>query len=125
MALTPKLLVLLAGGLLLAGCTPDFARVELTPITSPPLDVTVSAAQVEIPVGIAVAVNVLGYDEDDDPVGNIRITPPASITAGVIETAEPEMFILYGQSHGTGSLSFTSIEVSGTVNVPVSIVPQQ
>ncbi len=124
MSIPRKLLLPLAGGLLLAGCSPEFASVEITPITDPPLDVVLSSAKVELPVGIAVAVNVTGLDDEGDPVDQISCTPPGSLTAGVIETAQPDQFIFYGMSHGSGSLTFTAVSIDGTVVVPVSIVPQ-
>ena len=119
----PSTLLLTAVGALLAGCTPDLTSVQLTQITTPPLEVTVSPAGISLPDGIAVAVDVMGINDEGDEEDNLSVSA-ASGSVGSVETETTDRFVLYGISPGTDTLTFTATSVDGSVDVPVTVTAQ-
>ena len=62
---------LVVSSIVAGGCAPDFGRVELEPLSTPPVPVSVRGSRVELPAGVAVVVqaelqsdNARPYDEN-------------------------------------------------------------
>ena len=68
--------------------------VTITQVTNPPLPVIVTGTRIEIPDGIAVAVDVVGTDEDGDTHTDIDVTGAYSSTLGVADTDTSGRFVL-------------------------------
>lgn len=118
-----SLLPLLFGGLLLAGCKPELTSVQFTQITNPPLEVTISPEGISVPEGIAVAVDMVGINDEGDEEDNLAISPEYGPLSWD-KTDTTDRFVFYGTSPGTGTLTFTATNVDGSVAVPVTVTEQ-
>ena len=96
---------------------------QITQVTDPPLAVTVGAQGITVPDGIAVAVDVVGINDEGDEEDNLSISP-ASGPLGWIETETTDRFVVYGIAPGTGTLTFTAMNTDGSVEVPVTVTAQ-
>jgi hypothetical protein len=119
------LLVLVSLSTLALGCEPSLESVTITPYTNPPLPVVVTGTRIEIPDGIAVAVDVVGTNDEGDAETDID-TPSASTSAfGVVNTAVKGRFIFYGNEPASGQVKFTALGTEGEVNVPFTVTAQE
>ena len=100
MRTTKRSIVLLA---LLAGCAPDFGHVELEPLSTPPVPVSVRGSRVELPAGVAVAVKAELFSESARPYDDTNSLDLLSQDRVIFTTyprAEPYEFVLVGVNPG-------------------------
>ncbi len=89
--------------LLLAACHPTYGHVELTLYSSPPVPVRVESDEVELPVGVAVAIDVepksgndYEYFKDDE----VTLDTEDRQILRVDPTENPRRFVLTGVKAG-------------------------
>jgi len=119
------LLVLLSLSSLALGCEPNLESVTITPYTNPPLPVVVTGTRIEIPDGIAVAVDVVGTNDEGDTETDVDIPSASSSAFGVVSTAVKGRFVFYGNEPSTGQVRFTTKGTKGEVNVPFTVTAQE
>ena len=115
---------LLSASCLALGCEPDLERVNITQATTPPLAVVVTGTRIEVPEGIAVAVDVVGINDEGDEEPDIDVPLIYSAALGVISTAVQGRFIFYGSEIGSGTVPFTALGTNGQVDVPFTVTAQ-
>ena len=113
--------VLLGFSLLVLSCN-SYEGFQLRAETDPPADVTIDAASVIVPQGVAVGVLVLAPGAEDPETGqvyaSVRSSDPSVINAW--PTVEQNVFVIHGV--GTGNAVLT-IEIEGedSESVPAKV----
>jgi hypothetical protein len=118
------LLVLVSLSTLALGCEPNLESVTITQVTSPPLAVVVTGTRIEIPEGIAVAVDVVGTNDEGDTETDIEIPSPTSSALEAYSTDTGSRFVLCGNEPSTGQVTFRAMGTKGEVNVPFTVTAQ-
>ena len=116
-------LILLVPATAALGCQPNLERVNITPVTTPPLAVVLTGTNIQIPDGIAVAADVEGVDEDGDTHTDLSASAAYS-SFGVLETDQEGRFVFYGGTPSTGVITFTALGTKGDVRVPFTVTAQ-
>jgi len=130
-------------GLLVAalgsGCTPDIEAVTVTPLTTPPLALRADADGIEIFDGTGVGLEIFAYTEDPgpqgentqtceddcgDPIDPEEVDITFSGEAIDVYRVDDGIYIVAGVKPGEGTLFVTSSEAHGTIQIPVTVVPQ-
>ncbi len=108
------------------GCDhPDLTTVEFTPVTTPPVDVLLSQERIELPAGIAVAVDVKVFDDAGEEVASAKSELVDDVGAvQFLPTKIEDRSILAGDREGEATLSFQADFHDGTLSVPVVVIPQ-
>ena len=105
------------------GCNPTLDSVTIAEVTTPPMTVTVSGTGIQIPEGIAVAVDIVGKNSDGDDVHDMSLMLEGD-SLGADSVDNQDRYILHGDTVGTGQLQFTAVSNEGTVSVPYTVVAQ-
>jgi hypothetical protein len=125
-----------------SGCTPDIEAVTVTALTTPPLALEASAERIELFDGTGVGLQIFAYTEDPGPQGENTATCEDDCD-GQPEPIDPEevditfsgdaidvylvedgVYIVAGVKPGEGTLFVSSSEADGTIEIPVTVVPQ-
>ncbi len=114
----------LCSALLAVACQPHYDGLELTLSSEPPVPVRISGEEIELPVGIAVAVEVepqssgrFNYYEDDP----LELRSQDREILRVEVTEDPRIFVLVGVSPGE---TCVEIEVVGEDHgcIPATVI---
>ena len=106
-----------------AGCSPDFSHVELEPLSTPPVPVSVRGSRVEMPAGVAVVVKAELQSDNTRPYDSSHSLDLLSVDRVVFTTyprAEERQFVLVGINPGETCMD---VVIDGDVEgcVPVTI----
>ncbi len=88
------------------GCAPSFDHLDFTKQTAPPLAVTLTSTEIEVPAGVAVAftpIAMAGQDKLDKSVVVLTSTDPSIL--GVAPQSTAGGFLIFGVSHGTAGVN--------------------
>jgi hypothetical protein len=95
-------------GLAAAGCTPSFDHLDFSPQTVPPLAISISPTEVQIPEGIAVAVAPVAMAQGEALTSSVVII--TSTDTGVLgispengapQNNAPQTFVMFGVRPGS------------------------
>jgi hypothetical protein len=113
----------------LAGCEQDLEFVEITALTTPPLEATISGEEVVLVQGNAVAVQVRAFaGRDTAEKAEISLSPTPGMTVfeqgypGIYGEDDVTGFILAGEDVTVGELRFSCDGTKGEVSVPFSVI---
>lgn len=112
-----------------AGCEPDLDRVELTAVTSPPLEHTVSGDGVVLTQGTAIAVQVQAFDEDGErTTAEVSLLPEGTGLRSLIldhDANRGTRYVLIADEPGVGQLVVFELAGSrGQVTLPFLVDAQ-
>ncbi len=116
------MLAAILGALSSTACGPTFDHLDFEPLTHPPAQVVLTAEHIEIPAGIAVAVDPKAMAVDGEIDGaqiSLRSEDPS------VFDVDPEIdqgFVIYGIAEGEASLG---VVVDGETKrgIPVTVMP--
>ncbi len=100
-------------GLAAAGCTPSFDHLDFSPQTVPPLAISLSPTEVQLPEGIAVAVAPVAMAQSDEALTS-SVVSISSTDTGVLgvspepivpEASAPQTFVIFGVSPGQAGIT--------------------
>jgi hypothetical protein len=110
-------------GSALVGCGPDFDHLEVTPVTVPPLPVSIGPTNVDIPVGIAVGVTATPFDTNGDKMEDdvqVALIPRNAAVIGVDATIDERGFVFFGVGPGTTSID-VEVDHQRRFDIPVTV----
>ena len=110
-------------GVGLAGCTPDFDRLEIKIDTLPPLAVSVEPTNVFLPAGIAVGITATPFDTSGDEMDSdvvLDLVPKNQAVLGVEASLDDRSFVLFGVGPGTTSIS-VQVDHESRTDIPVTV----
>ena len=108
---------------LLLGCSPDFSHVDLEPLSTPPVPVSVRGSRIEMPAGVAVVVRATLQSDNARPYDESFTLDLLSADRVVFTTyvrPEADEFVLVGVNPGETCMD---VVINGDVEgcVPVTI----
>ncbi len=112
---------------LLAACQPELDKVTVTLLTDPPLEVTVADDQITIPEGIAIGVDIVGFDQDGEDIGKLIVMTAENgkgEVAPINDEEEATSYIVSGDEVGSYTILVSPEYGSGELQLKVEVVPQ-
>jgi hypothetical protein len=117
-------------GLAAAGCTPSFDHLDFSPQTSPPLVVTLTPTEVQIPEGIAIAVAPVAMAQSEaltssvvsissTDVGVLGVSPEA----GSPPANAPQTFVIFGVRPGQAGITVV-VDGEEKETIPAEVTAQ-
>lgn len=116
---------LFIAGALLVGCAPDFSHVELEPLSTPPVPVSVRGAEIELPAGVAVVVRAELFSDSARPYDENHSLDLLSADRVVFTTYQREddrEFVLVGVNPGETCME---VVINGHVEDCVPVIVTQ
>jgi hypothetical protein len=86
-----------------AGCAPDFSHVELEPLSTPPVPVSVRGSRVEMPAGVAVVVEAQLQSDNSRPYDDsfqLDLLSQDRVVFTTYPREEERQFVLVGINPG-------------------------
>lgn len=109
--------------MMLCGCAPDFSHVDLEPLSTPPVPVSVRGSRIEMPAGVAVVVRAELHSETSRPYDDhysLDLLSQDRVIFTTYPRAERDEFVLVGVNPGETCMD---VVIEGDVEgcVPVTI----
>lgn len=116
-------LILGLAGSALVGCGPSFDHLEFELLTVPPVPVSVGPNNLELPVGVAVAVTATPFDTDGEKMEDdvaIALLPSNTSVLGVETSEDARSFVFFGVGPGTTSIE-VEVDHRSEIKIPVTV----
>jgi len=111
--------------LALAACAPDYAYLDVDPVSTPPVFVDITDASITLPAGIAVVVKASprsGNSEDYDENNQLDLISQDRDVLTTFRRDDPRQFVLAGVFEGE---TCVEVRIDGDVKdcIPVLVEP--